>query len=276
MRLLEIKNLETTFDTPDGRVSAVRGVDLTVKRGARHAIIGQSGAGKSILALSILGLLPVNAHTSGKIFYQDIDLLSCPVDTLRQIRGKEIMMVFQNPAATLNPVLSIETQLCEIAVHHEGILHGEARKRALATLSLCELSDPERVMRAYPFELSGGMLQRVAMACGIICRPSLLMADEPFKGLDVRLQQQVAATLHRVCRELSITLLLITHSLKIARSLCTVVSVMVGGRIIETARSDTLFSSPAHAYSKRLIAADELFSSAAATNGSVYAGSAGS
>jgi ABC-type dipeptide/oligopeptide/nickel transport system ATPase component len=261
MPLLELQNLKTTFATGDAEVSAVRGTDLTVQSGTRHALIGQTGAGKSILALSVMRLLPENARISGKVLFQGQDLLTCSTQAMQQIRGNKIMMVFQNPLATLNPVLSIETQLCEIPICHEGVSFSEARQRALQTLSLCELAQSEKVMRSYPFELSGGMLQRVAIAMGIICRPGLLIADEPFKGLDARLQQQVAATLYKVCRELSITLLIITHNLKIAQSLCDVVSVMFGGQILETAKSAAFFDGPGHPYSQRLVNAFHMFSS---------------
>lgn len=260
MPLLELQNLKTTFATGDGDVPAVQGVDLAVQRDTRHALIGQTGAGKSILALSVLRLLPENARISGKVLFQGRDLLTCPAQAMQRLRGSKIMMVFQNPLATLNPVLSIETQMCEIPICHEGVSYSEARQRALQTLNLCELPQPEKVMRSYSFELSGGMLQRVAIAMGIICRPGLLIADEPFKGLDARLQQQVAATLYTVCRELSITLLIITHNLKIAQSLCDVVSVMYGGQILETAKSQDFFYSPRHSYSKRLVNAFQMFS----------------
>lgn len=263
MPLLELRNLETTFDSANGQVSAVRGIDLTVKRHSFHALVGQSGAGKSILALSVLRLLPDNARISGNVFFQGRDLLACPAETVRGLLGKEIMMVFQNPSLTLNPVMTIERQLCEIPVWHEGISSHDARHRALKTMALCELPNPEQIMRSYPHELSGGMLQRVAIAMAIITRPNLLIADEPFKGLDARLQQQVAATLHKVCRELAITLLIITHNLKIAQSLCNVVSVMYDGRLIETAASENFFSAPHHPYSERLVHAFRMFSTPA-------------
>jgi ABC-type dipeptide/oligopeptide/nickel transport system ATPase component len=260
MSLLELQNLETVFAMGTADVPAVRGADLTVHHGTRHALIGQTGAGKSILALSVMRLLPENARISGKALFQGQDLLTCSAQAMERIRGSKIMMIFQNPLATLNPVLSIETQLCEIPICHEGVAFSDARQRALQTLSLCELPQPEKVMRSYPFELSGGMLQRVAIAMGIICRPGLLIADEPFKGLDARLQQQVAATLYNVCRELSITLLIITHNLKVAQSLCDVVSVMYGGQVLETARSAAFFDCPEHPYSQRLVDAFHLFS----------------
>lgn len=260
MPLIELRNLETIFDTDIGPVAAVRGVDLKVDAGGRHALIGQSGAGKSILALSIMGLLPENARVTGSVRFQGREILGCPEETLRRIRGRQIRMVFQNPLATLNPVLNIGTQLCEIPMVHEGVSRNRAEEMAVGALSLCELPDPERILLAYPFELSGGMLQRVVIAMGIVCRPELLIADEPLKGLDVRLQRQVAATLHRVCRELGTTLLIITHNLKIAQSLCDSSSVMFEGRIVETASCADLFSSPGHVYSKRLLDAYHLFS----------------
>ena len=260
MPLLEIQKLETTFATAEADVTAVRGADLAVQSGTRHALIGQTGAGKSILALSVMRLLPENARISGKVLFQGQDLLACSTQAIQRLRGSKIMMVFQNPLATMNPVLSIETQLCEIPICHEGVGFSDARQRALQTLSLCGLAQPEKVMRSYPFELSGGMLQRVAIAMGIISRPGLLIADEPFKGLDARLQQQVAATLYNVCRELSITLLIITHNLKVAQSLCDVVSVMYGGQVLETARSEAFFDCPGHPYSQRLVNAFHMFS----------------
>jgi len=253
MPLLDIQNLETTFETEEGPVRAVRGVDLAVERNTRHAVIGQSGAGKSILALSIARLLPDNARLTGSIRYKGRELLSSRAATLRQIRGKEIMIIFQNPAAALNPVRTIESQICEMPRFHENVSMGQARKRAVSSLALCGFPDPEHILSAYPFELSGGMLQRAAIAMGIICRPCLLIADEPFKGLDARLQKQAAAALYKVCRQLSITLLIITHNLKIAQSLCDVVSVMHEGNIVETAEKDRFFSGPRHAYSERLV-----------------------
>lgn len=261
MALLELQKLTTTFTTVDGDVCAVHGVDLKVQPKSRHALIGQTGSGKSILALSVLRLLPENAQLSGKVLFQGQDLLTCSEQRLRTIRGNRIMTIFQNPLTTLNPVLSIETQLCEIPICHEGISLAEARKRAIATLTLCELPHPEKVMCAYPYELSGGMLQRVAIAMGIICTPCLLIADEPFKGLDAHLQQQVAATLYKVCCELDITLLIITHNMQIAQSLCDVVSVVYQGEIIETARCDDFFRAPGHTYSKKLVTTFEMFSS---------------
>lgn len=259
MPFLELQNLETTFVTEQGNVTAVRGTNLKVDRGSRHALIGQTGSGKSILALSILRLLPENVRISGKALFQSRNLLACTEKDLRKIRGKEIMMVFQNPFATLNPALRIEKQLCEIPVYHEGLSLGDARIRAEEMLEMCGLREPRKVMRSYPFELSGGMLQRVAIAMGIISSPSLLVADEPFKGLDVSLQKQVAETLFTVCRKLEITLLLISHNLKVAKNLCDMVSVMYGGRIVETAATEKFFSSPRHPYSKRLVNAFRMF-----------------
>ncbi len=259
MSLIELLNLETDFDTENGKVNVLKKVNLKVEKNTRHALIGQSGAGKSILALTLLRLLPDNARFNGEAVYKGTNLLTCPDEFIRKIRGKEIMMIFQNPATTLNPVRKIGTQICEIPVYHEGVSYASAAQRAEETLLLCGLSEPERIMKSYSFELSGGMLQRVVMAMGIICRPNLLIADEPFKGLDARFQQKLASTFFKVCRELNITLLLITHNLKIAKNLCDVISVMHQGRVIETSKSDQLFSNPQHSYSKKLVGAFDLF-----------------
>ena len=221
--------------------------------------IGQTGSGKSVLGLSVLRLLPENARITGKVLFRSIDLLSCTERELREIRGKEIMMVFQNPLATLNPLLLIERQLCEIPMYHEGISLVEAKRRAEQMLELCGLKEPRKVMQSHPFEMSGGMLQRVAIAMGIICRPSMLIADEPFKGLDISLQKQISGILYKVCRELEITLLIITHNLKVAKSLCDFISVMYEGKIVETADTEDFFSSPRNPYSKRLMDTFNMF-----------------
>lgn len=262
MPLIQIQNLKTVFDTENGPVAAVDGVNLSVEAGRHHAIIGQSGAGKSILALSLLRLLPPNAHISGKIFFKNKELLSRSTKTIPTMRGKQIMMIFQNPLATLNPVRMIGRQLIEIPRYHENVPHAQARQQVADALILSGLEEPKKIMHAYPFELSGGMLQRVAIAMGILCQPELLIADEPFKGLDVHLQRQVAATLDQVCRGLSITLLIITHNLTIARNLCDTVSVMYGGRIVETEECSRFFVQPKHPYSQKLLDAFFLFSSA--------------
>jgi len=260
MSFLELQNLESTFITGNRGVTVVRGVDLEVTRDSCHGLIGQTGSGKSILALSILRLLPENGRITGKVLFRSRDLLSCTKDELREIRGKEIMMIFQNPLATLNPVLSIEKQLCEIPMYHEGLNLVEAKRRAEQMLRMCGLREPRKVMQCYPFEMSGGMLQRVAIAMGIICRPTMLIADEPFTGLDVSLQKQIAGTLYRVCRKLEITLLIITHNLKVTKSLCDFISVMYRGKIVDTAATEDFFSSPRHPYSKKLVEAFEMFS----------------
>lgn len=259
MSFLELQNLESTFVTEHGNVTAVQNVNLKIARSTCHALIGQTGSGKSILGLSILRLLPENARITGKVLFQSEDLLLCTEEELRKIRGKEIMMVFQNPFATLNPVLSIGKQLCEIPMYHEGLNLVKAKTRAEQMLELCGLREPRKVMQCYPFELSGGMLQRVAIAMGIICRPSLLIADEPLKGLDVNLQKQITGILYKICQELEITLLIITHNLKVAKSLCDFISVMYGGNIVETTATEKFFSSPSHPYSKELVNTFEMF-----------------
>lgn len=253
--MLEIKNLNVAFTTPRGDVDAVRDVSIDVMSGEMHAVIGQTGSGKSVLALSLLKLLPENACVSGVASFSGVDLISCPEKELRRIRGRQLNMIFQNPSTALNPVLSIEEQLCEIPMHIEGVSLGESRKRALETLELCGFRSPEIIMKRKPFELSGGMLQRVLIAMGIICRPGFLIADEPFKGLDVVLQKQVAETLYSVCSELEITLMMITHNLKVAEMLCDTVSVMYEGRIVETRSTKELFENPHHEYSSAMIGA---------------------
>ena len=259
MDFLRIEDLTTGFLSEAGSSPVLQGVNLTVDRSTRHALIGQTGAGKSVLGLSIVNLLPENACLSGRVIFKGKDLLTCTREEMMRLRGKEIMMIFQNPLLSLNPVLSIETQLCEIPAMHEGMTRPQARLRAMEMLDLCGLDEPERIMAAYPHEMSGGMLQRAALAMGIICRPRLLIADEPLKGLDVRLKKQLALTLSRVCDALGITLLLITHNLKVARHVCNVISVMYKGEIVETAATEALFSSPRRTYTRQLMQAFHRF-----------------
>lgn len=258
--LLTIENLETCFLSENGNPSVLNGVNLEIMKKSRHALIGQTGSGKSVLGLSILKLLPENAKIDGRILFKGRDLLTCENKTLRRIRGKSIMMIFQNPFLTMNPLLSIEKQLCEIPMYHEGISRSKARRRAEETLDMCGLRDPKKIMSSYPHEMSGGMLQRVAVTMGVICRPELLIADEPLKGLDVGLQKQLTLTLYKVCRELSLTLLLITHNLKVAESLCDRISVMYEGNITETRSVQGFFSAPGHAYSRKLVNAYDQYS----------------
>jgi peptide/nickel transport system ATP-binding protein len=260
MAFLELRNLSCTFFTEYGPVQAVRKVDLKVLQKSSHALVGQTGAGKSILALSLVRLLPENAEVTGSALYGDLDLLTCSEKALRALRGKEIMMVFQNPLTSLNPVLPIGKQLCEIPMYHQGLSYSASKTLAEEMLSICGLKDAPRIMQAHPFEMSGGMLQRVAIAMGIMCRPALLIADEPMKGLDVTLQKEIARTLARVCRDLEITLLMITHNLKVAESICDTVSVMHEGCILETVPVGTFFSDPQHPYSKKLVRTYGLFS----------------
>ncbi|SDU41645.1 ABC transporter ATP-binding protein [Desulfobacula phenolica] len=253
MSFLKIENLTAGFMSNIKNPPVLRGVNLEIARGSRHALIGQTGAGKSVLGLSIVNLLPENARLTGKVFFQGKNLLDCSEKEMMRLRGKEMMMIFQNPFLTLNPVLSIEAQLCEIPMFHEGMNRSRARVRAREMLYMCGLKEPQKIMQAYPHEMSGGMLQRVALAMGIICHPKLLIADEPLKGLDVSRKKQLALTLAKVCQELGITLLLITHNLKVAQYVCDVSSVMYQGQIVETAAAKDLFLSPSHAYSQKLV-----------------------
>lgn len=255
MAFIKIEDLKTTFITENGQVRAVCGVDLEINKGERIALVGETGCGKTILGLSIIRLLPENVHITGKVLFKGNNLLEYSEKNMRQIRGKEIMMIFQNPLSALNPVLNIEKQLCESLIFHEGVNKKEAREKAKEILALCGLKEPENVLKNYPYELSGGELTRIMIAVGIINNPSFLIADEPSKGLDTRLQQQIYHLFERICKEFNITLLFITHNLKMAQMLCEKIAVMYAGEIIEYCRQDRFFLYSHHPYTQALLGA---------------------
>ena len=252
MAFIEIKNLKTTFITEDGEVNAVCGADLSIERGERLALIGETGCGKTILGLSIIRLLPENARIDGEILFNGKNLLKCTEEELRQTRGKEIMMIFQNPLSSLNPVLTVEKQLCEILMFHQKLSMKQSREKAKEVLEICELKDAGTILKRYPYELSGGMRQRVMIAMGIISKPSFLIADEPSKGLDTKVQKQIYSLLDGISHEFNIALLLITHNLDMARAVCDRIAVMYAGEIIEYCPAEK-FSHASHPYTRGLL-----------------------
>jgi oligopeptide/dipeptide ABC transporter ATP-binding protein len=254
--LLEVRDLAVRFDVGDEAVRAVDGVSFTLAAGEALAIVGESGSGKSATVLSLLGLLPTPpAHVvAGTARFAGRDLLSLPRSELRQIRGRQIAMVFQDPATSLNPVLTIGTQLAEGMRTHLGATAAAARARTAELLTLVGLPGEHR-LRAYPHELSGGQRQRVMVAMALACEPSLLIADEPTTALDVTVQAQIADLLTRLQRTLGMALVWITHDLALAAACADTVAVMYAGRFVEVAPVAALFRHPRHPYALGLLRA---------------------
>ncbi len=255
--LLQIENLETAFGR-EGRgpvARAVRGVSFGVRKGETLGIVGESGSGKSVTALSILRLIASPGRiTGGQILFDGEDLLALPERQMRTVRGAKIAMVFQDPMTALNPTLTVGDQIAETILAHQKVSRTEARALALDWLTRVRVSLPERRMRQYPHELSGGMRQRVMIAIAFSCRPALLLADEPTTALDVTVQAQILDLMDELKAELGTAIVLITHDLGVVRERCDDVAVMYAGQIVEYASSADLFSDPKHPYTQSLLA----------------------
>lgn len=252
--VLRVKNLSTYFHTRHGIIKAVDGVSFEVAAGKTLGLVGESGCGKSVTALSILRLIePPGRILSGEVWLNGCELLKLPLRQLRQVRGKEIALVFQDPLTSLNPVLTIGTQLAETIVSHEKVSSREARRRAAELLLRMGLPDPERLMRLYPFQLSGGMRQRVMVAMALALRPKVLIADEPTTALDVTVQAQILAELKLLQEELGMAIILITHDLGVVAALADEVAVMYAGSIVERGPVSQIFDRPAHPYTRALL-----------------------
>ncbi|AIS52199.1 peptide ABC transporter ATP-binding protein y4tR [Thermoanaerobacter kivui] len=252
--VLKVKNLSTYFYTQRGTVRSVNGISFTVAAGRTLCLVGESGCGKSVTALSLLRLIePPGKIVSGEVWLDGRNLLELPLLELRRVRGKEISLVFQDPLTSLNPVLTIGTQLAETIVSHEEISWAEARRRAVELLLRLGLPDPERLMRLYPFQLSGGMRQRVMMAMALSMRPKVLIADEPTTALDVTVQAQILAELKRLQEELGMAVVLITHDLGVVAAVADEVAVMYAGSIVERGPVAEVFDRPAHPYTRALL-----------------------
>jgi len=258
--LLDIHNLVTAFHTPAGRVPAVDGVSLSIERGKTLGLVGESGCGKSVTAMSILRLVAApGVIESGSILLErdgrTDDLVTLPERELRRVRGGRIGMIFQEPMTSLNPVFTIGDQIAEaVRLHRDVTPHG-ARARALEMLRLVRLADPERRLDEYPHQLSGGMRQRVMIAMALACEPDLVIADEPTTALDVTIQAQILDLLDDLRRRLGTAILLITHDLGVVAETCDDVAVMYAGRIVEHAPAAELFAHPRHPYTIGLLAA---------------------
>jgi len=258
--LLAINDLVTAFETPAGRLPAVDGVSLAIGRGRTLGLVGESGCGKSVTAMSILRLVASPGRIeSGSIQLtvagESLELTSLPERRLREIRGGRIGMIFQEPMTSLNPVFTVGDQIAEVVRLHRRAGRTAARARALEMLKLVRVADPEQRLDAYPHQLSGGMRQRVMIAMALACEPDLVIADEPTTALDVTIQAQILELLDDLRRRLGTAILLITHDLGVVAETCDDVAVMYAGRIVEQAPAAELFSRPLHPYTIGLLAA---------------------
>jgi oligopeptide transport system ATP-binding protein len=254
MPLLEVSDLRTYFHTRNGVVRAVDGVSFRLEKGETLGLVGESGSGKSVTCYSLLGLVPQppGRIESGQARFDGVDLLHCPPAQVREIRGKRIAMIFQDPMTSLNPYLRISEQLIEPLLIHERISKADALARGLAMLEAVGISDAARRIHGYPHEFSGGMRQRVMIAMALITRPEILIADEPTTALDVTVQAQILALIRRLQQELHMAVIFVTHDLGVVSGLCDRVQVMYAGRIVETAGTRELFRSPRHPYTQAL------------------------
>ena len=253
--LLEIKNLVIDFLTYKSVVKAIQGVSLSMRKGETLGIVGESGCGKSVTASSIMQLIPCppGRIVAGEIWFEGENLLSKSESEMREIRGKTISMIFQDPMTALNPVFTIGDQIGTVIRLHQKVGKKEAMRRVVEMLSIVGLSDPSTILKKYPHEMSGGMSQRAMIAMALSCRPSLLIADEPTTALDVTVQAQILQLMKNLKNEIDTSILLITHDLGVIAKTCDNVAVMYAGRIVEYGTLAHIFKNPKHPYTRGLL-----------------------
>jgi peptide/nickel transport system ATP-binding protein/oligopeptide transport system ATP-binding protein len=253
--LVAIENLSTYFYTDENIIKSVRNIDLTLHKGETLALVGESGCGKSVTALSAMRLIPTppGSFESGRIFFKGQNLLQASESEMQRIRGNEISMIFQEPMTSLNPIFTIGDQIIEAIRLHQDKTESQARSLALRVLQQVAMPSPESRIDQYPHEISGGMKQRVMIAMAIVCKPALLIADEPTTALDVTIQAQILDLIDQLRKDTHMAILLITHNLGIVAQYADKVAVMYAGKVVETAPVEELFSSPAHPYTRGLL-----------------------
>ena len=251
---LRVENLHVRFGVGEDQVKALNGIDLTLESGEVYCLVGESGAGKSTLALAIMGLLPVaGSITQGRVIFDGVDLIHASAEQMRQLRGKDISMVFQDAQAALNPVQLVGAQLEEVILTHMDVSHRVANRMAQDMLKELGLPDPRRIMGSYPFSLSGGMCQRVMLAIALVLKPKLLIADEPTSGLDVTLQAEILQRLTNLSVEQNAAILLITHDMGVVAHMAKRVGVIYAGSLMESADVIPLFKESQHPYTWSLL-----------------------
>lgn len=256
MSLLEVRDLQVDFGRR--RIPAVRGVDFSLDAGQRLGVIGESGSGKTVTALAVMGLLPENAHVAGSVVLDGQQIVGLAERGLARLRGNTVSMVFQEPMTALDPTMRVGRQVAEVLRLHQGAESGPARERVVAMLGEVGLSDADRIADAYPHQLSGGQRQRVVLAMALINSPSLVICDEPTTALDVTVQALVLAKLDEVLDASGAACLFISHDLAVVSQVCDQVLVMLDGRIVESGTVEKLFTAPEHPYTRGLVATARL------------------
>ena len=254
--LLEVSHLTTEFKTHAGPLRAVNDVSFSLGAGRVLAVLGESGSGKSAMLRTVLGIQPASARVSGEVRLRGVDLLQLSAGERERIRGSWLSMIFQDPMTALDPIFTVEQQLVETIRRHSPASKADARKRALEVLELVQIPSPERRLKAYPFELSGGMRQRVVIAMALASKPSLLLADEPTTALDVTVQARVLHLLRDLQQQLGMSVIFVTHDLAVAAEIADDVAVMYAGRIVETGPIREIVNNPSHPYTRGLLAAN--------------------
>ena len=254
-QLLAVNQLGVQFQTPDGLVRAVNGINFSLNKGQTLGIVGESGSGKSQSVLAMMGLLASNGRATGTVLYQGEDLISMPTAALNKIRGNRIAMIFQDPMTSLNPYLTVERQMTEVLEFHKGMGRKEARVKAIQALDAVKMPEATRRIAMYPHEFSGGMRQRVMIAMALLCEPDVLIADEPTTALDVTVQAQILTLMRELQRDFGTAIVMITHDLGVVAGLCDEVMVLYGGQVMEQGSAEAIFYRPSHPYTAGLLAA---------------------
>ncbi|OOS07998.1 oligopeptide transport system ATP-binding protein [Moraxella cuniculi DSM 21768] len=255
MALLEVKDLKVKFKTEDGLVTAVNGLNFNLNQGETLGIVGESGSGKSQTAFSILGLLAKNGYTEGSIKFRDKELVGLSQKELNKIRANEIAIIFQDPMTSLNPFMKVGDQLTEVLILHKGMSKAEAWEESIRMLDAVKIPEARKRIGMYPHEFSGGMRQRVMIAMALLCRPKLLIADEPTTALDVTVQAQIMALLNDLKRDFDTTIIMITHDLGVVAGTCDRILVMYAGRTMAYGKTEEIFYNPTHPYTIGLLGA---------------------